>query len=70
MAAESARIALRCEEAKTSLVLDLSNCDLRKFPDSVFFIVRNVNIKELSLVGNNLTRIPAKLGAKMSSVTS
>ena len=69
MAAESARVALRCEEAKQSGKLDLSGCGLRKFPDSVFFLVRDTPLHALSLANNDLTRIPAKLATKMPTVT-
>ena len=69
MAAESARVALRCEEAKQSKKLDLSSCGLRKFPDSVFFLVRDTPLQALSLANNDLTRIPAKLPTKMSTIT-
>lgn len=70
MAAESARVALRCEEAKHSRQLNLSGCGLRKFPDSVFFIVRDTPLQTLSLANNNLVRVPSKLGAKMTTITS
>ena len=69
MATESARVAQRCEEAKESRRLDLSRCDLRKFPDAIFFLMKHTELQSLSVSGNALKSIPAKLGAKMSSIT-
>ena len=70
MATESARVAQRCEEAKESRKLNLTRCDLRKFPDAIFFLMKNTDLQILSLTDNALKTIPAKLGVKMPSITS
>ena len=70
MAAESAKIAVRCEEAKATCKLDLEKCDLRKFPDAIYFLMRGVPLQSVSLAHNNLTILPSKFGLKMVSLTS
>ena len=70
MAEESARIALRCEEAKSSLELLLNSCGLRKFPDAVFFLLKGRDLTKISLSQNQLQKIPAKLGLKFVTITS
>ena len=69
MAEESARVAQRCEAGKESLHLLLDNCDLRKFPDAVFFLMRDVELQRVSLAHNQLQRIPMKLGLKFTTIT-
>ena len=70
MAEQSARVAQRCEEAKATCELRLDSCDLRKFPDAVFFLMKGVDLQTVTLAHNSLTKIPAKLGAKFSTITS
>ena len=69
MAEESARVAQRCEAGKESLELLLDGCDLRKFPDAVFFLMREVALQRVSLAHNQLQRIPSKLGLKFTTIT-
>ena len=69
MATESARVAQRCEAGKESLHLSLDNCDLRKFPDAVFFLMREVELQRVSLAHNQLQMIPIKLGLKFTTIT-
>ena len=69
MAEQSAKIAQRCEEAKSTCELNLDACDLRKFPDAVFFLMKEVKLQSVSLAHNSLTKIPGKLGVKFSSIT-
>jgi hypothetical protein len=69
MAEESARVAQRCEAGKESLELLLDGCDLRKFPDAVFFLMREVELQRVSLAHNQLQRIPSKLGLKFTTIT-
>ena len=69
MAAESARVAQRCELAKASGELLLDGCSLRKFPDAVFFLMKGVELRTVSLAHNTLSRIPAKLGVKFATIT-
>ena len=70
MAEQAARVAQRCEEAKGTHELRLDSCDLRKFPDAVFFLMKGVDLQTVTLAHNSLTKIPAKLGAKFSTITS
>ena len=69
MAEESARVAQRCETGKESLELLLDGCDLRKFPDAVFFLMKEVELRRVSLAHNQLQRIPSKLGLKFTTIT-
>ena len=69
MAEESARVVQRCEAAKASGELLLDGCDLRKFPDAVFFLMKGVKLRIVSLAHNALSRVPAKLGMKFSTIT-
>ena len=69
MAAEVSRVAQRCEEAKQSLVLDLSHCELMSLPEAVFFILKNVEIKEVNLSHNKLKKLPKKFSNRFSAVT-
>ena len=68
MAEESALIASRCEEAKASCELLLNNCSLRKFPDAIFFLMREVELKKVALSHNQLHKLPPKLGLKFVSI--
>lgn len=69
MAQESAKVAQRCEEAKASGHLNLEDCDLRKFPDAVFFLMREVELQSVNLAHNALKKIPPKLGTKFTTIT-
>ena len=69
MAEESARVAQRCEAGKESKQLLLDSCNLRKFPDAVFFLLREVELQRVSLANNQLQRIPSKLGLRFTSIT-
>lgn len=68
MAQQSARVAQECEAAKDSLELILDNCDLRKFPEAVFFLMKDVQLKVVNLSHNQLQRLPPKLGSKFMSI--
>ena len=69
MAEESARVAQRCEAGKESLELLLDGCGLRKFPDAIFFLMKEVELRKVVLAYNQLQKIPAKLGLKFTTVT-
>jgi hypothetical protein len=69
MAQESALIAQRCEEAKGSGDLLLNNCGLRKFPDAIFFLMREVELRSVNLSHNQLHKLTPKLGSKFTSIT-
>ena len=68
MAEESARVVQRCEAGKEDLHLILDNCGLRKFPDAVFFLMREVELRRVSLAHNQLQRLPCKFGSKFTSI--
>lgn len=70
MAEESARVAQRCEAAKSSGELQLDYCGLRKFPDAVFFLMKGVELSKVSLSHNQLQKIPPKFGLKFELLTS
>ena len=69
MAEESALVARRCQEAKETRTVSLEGCGLRKFPDAIFFLLKDVRLQSVSLFGNQLQRIPAKLTEKFSTIT-
>lgn len=69
MADEVAEVARRCQEAKETLRLELGACGLRKFPDAVFFLMKDVELQSLSLARNNLSKIPNKLSQKLTTIT-
>lgn len=69
MAEESAQVARLCQKARETRKLSLDDCGLRKFPDAVFFLLRDVELEAVSLSGNQLKKIPAKLPEAFSSIT-
>lgn len=70
MATEAAKVAQKCVEAKSSNCLDLSHCDLRKFPDVFYFLMKGIPLQTITLAHNDLKVIPAKFGIKFSTLTS
>ena len=69
MAEEAATVARCCQEAMETRRLSLGGCGLRKFPDAVFFLLRDVQVESVDLSRNQLKHIPAKLAEKFSTVT-
>ena len=69
MAEESALVARRCQEAKETRRLALNGCGLRKFPDAVFFLLKDVPLESVNLSSNQLKRIPTKLPEKFAAIT-
>ena len=69
MAEESARVASRCEEAKSTCRLDLESCGLRKVPDAIYLLMRGVELQSVSLAHNDLTVLPNKFGIKLVTIT-
>lgn len=71
MASETARVAQRCEEAKEEgEALDLSGCDLRKFPDAVYFLMKGLELQSVSLAHNDLKLLQKKFSSKFPTLTS
>ena len=70
MAAESARVAQRCEEAKHTCQLNLKDCDLRKIPDAIYLFMKGVELQSVCLAHNDLKLVPTKFGSKLVTITS
>ena len=70
MAAESARVAQRCEEAKRTCQLNLKDCDLRKIPDAIYLFMKGVELQSVCLAHNDLKLVPTKFGSKLITITS
>lgn len=58
-------VANKCEEAKTSGILNLRSCELVSVPAAVYFLVKDVNISQCSLAYNQLKSFPKKLPSKL-----
>jgi Leucine-rich repeat (LRR) protein len=69
MASETAKVVQKCDEAKETRTLDLSTCDLRKFPDAVYFLMKDTPLETLSLSHNQLKVIPRKFPTKFTTLT-
>ncbi|KAK7111899.1 hypothetical protein V1264_011452 [Littorina saxatilis] len=65
------KVVNRCEQAKESKRLDLSECELVHVPDAVFMLMRNaaLEVEVCNLSANVLRRLPAKLAIKFSNLT-
>lgn len=70
MAEQSAKVVQRCEDAKDSKRLTLSECDLTKFPDAVFLLVKGVELESVDLSRNMLKKVHMQLGTKFASINS
>ena len=70
MAAESARVARRCEEAKESYHLDLTSCELRKVPDAIYLLMKGIPLDSIELSHNDLKVLPSKFGTKLITIKS
>ncbi|XP_037046528.1 leucine-rich repeat-containing protein 20-like [Bradysia coprophila] len=63
------KVVKQCEKAKETLTLDLSQCNLAKFPDAVFYLLRDTTLTACDLSSNVLRRIPPQLAFKFSLIT-
>ncbi|KAL3075182.1 hypothetical protein niasHS_013405 [Heterodera schachtii] len=54
----------RCEEAKASGFLDLSDCSLMYIADAIYMVLRGSQINRCSLKDNKLKKFPVKLVTK------
>ncbi|CAK8698056.1 unnamed protein product [Clavelina lepadiformis] len=61
MAQEAALVAKRCQEAKETGIVNLSNCGLKDIPQALYFFVKNTDVTKLDISNNQLTRVPAKI---------
>ncbi|TMS37527.1 hypothetical protein L596_004439 [Steinernema carpocapsae] len=51
----------RCEDAKSSGFLDLSNCSLMYIADAIYLVLKGHNITKCSLKNNSLKKFPKKM---------
>lgn len=70
MAEQSAKVVQRCEDAKGSKRLMLNECDLSKFPDAVFLLIKGVTLESVDLSRNVLKKVHTQLGIKFATITS
>ncbi|KJE96658.1 hypothetical protein CAOG_09024 [Capsaspora owczarzaki ATCC 30864] len=61
MAAEAARVALRCNDAWSTGQLDLSACQLTSLPLGVFTLVREVKVTSVDLSDNIMSKLTPKI---------
>ncbi|XP_017964271.1 leucine-rich repeat-containing protein 20 isoform X3 [Drosophila navojoa] len=59
----------RCENAKESAHLDLSECELMQIPDAVYHLMRNTELQTCNLSGNVLKKVTPKFALKFSAIT-
>ena len=62
MGDDVARVAERCEQAKQTAILDLSDCRMTAIPQAVFFILKEIELREVDLSKNDIKKLPPKLG--------
>ena len=60
MADDVARVAQRCDDAKENQQLNLSCCRLKKMPDAIYFILRDIHVESCNLDDNLLRILPGK----------
>lgn len=64
-----AKVCRRMETAKETEKLDLSNCELIKIPDCIYFVMKQTAVKGCDLSKNQLKRIPVKFPSKFPLLT-
>ncbi|KAL1508868.1 hypothetical protein ABEB36_003693 [Hypothenemus hampei] len=69
MANAVTRVIHRCDDAKESENLDLSNCQLMQVPDAVYHLMRHTELKTCDLSDNVITKIPPKFAVKFNLIT-
>jgi len=63
------KVVHRCDDAKESNRLDLSECQLMQVPDAVFHLMRETPLQACNLAGNVISKIPPKLGMNFNLMT-
>uniref|UniRef100_A0A914CW63 Uncharacterized protein n=1 Tax=Acrobeloides nanus TaxID=290746 RepID=A0A914CW63_9BILA len=58
----------RCEDAKTSGYLDLSDCMLMYIADAIYLVLKGYDVNKCSLKNNNLKKFPKKMIEKFPSM--
>ncbi|XP_050312537.1 leucine-rich repeat-containing protein 40-like isoform X2 [Anthonomus grandis grandis] len=69
MANAVTRVIHRCEDAKDTEDLDLSNCQLMQVPDAVYHLMRHTELRTCDLSENVITKIPPKFAVKFNLIT-
>jgi len=59
MADETAKVALKCMEAKDTGIADLSHCKLVQVPPAIFVVLAKVRLIKIDLSYNSLKKIPS-----------
>uniref|UniRef100_A0AC35U846 Leucine-rich repeat-containing protein 51 n=1 Tax=Rhabditophanes sp. KR3021 TaxID=114890 RepID=A0AC35U846_9BILA len=55
------QIMRRCEDAKSSSYLDLSDCSLLYLADAIYLVLKGYSVDKVSLQDNDLKKFPLKL---------
>jgi len=63
------KVVHRCDDAKETNNLDLSDCQLQQVPDAVFLLMQNTSLTSCNLARNVINKIPPKLAMKFSLIT-
>uniref|UniRef100_A0A915ADI9 Uncharacterized protein n=1 Tax=Parascaris univalens TaxID=6257 RepID=A0A915ADI9_PARUN len=58
----------RCEAAKASGYLDLSDCGLMYIADAIYLVLKGYEINKCNLRNNNLKRLPTKLVERFNNM--
>ncbi|KHN85493.1 Leucine-rich repeat-containing protein 20 [Toxocara canis] len=58
----------RCEAAKSTGYLDLSDCSLMYIADAIYLVLKGYDINKCNLRNNNLKKIPRKLVERFSNM--
>ncbi|KAL1508935.1 hypothetical protein ABEB36_003751 [Hypothenemus hampei] len=70
MAESVTRVIHRCNDAKESENLDLSNCQLIQVPDAVYHLMRHTKLKSCDFSDNVITKILPEFPIKFNSITN
>lgn len=62
------RVMRRCEAAKESGYLDLSDCDMMYVSDAIYLILKGYQIKGCNLRNNSLTKFPEKMVQRFNNM--
>ncbi|CAG9539712.1 unnamed protein product [Cercopithifilaria johnstoni] len=62
------RVMHRCEAAKTSGYLDLSDCGVMYIADAIYLVLKGYEINKCNLRNNSLTKFPKKMIKRFSNM--
>jgi len=63
------KVVHRCDAAKESNELDLSDCQLMQMPDAIYHLMRNTTLVSCSLADNTISKIPPKFPLSFNQLT-